>query len=612
VRVFLIATLVTILLSFSFANVSSLATRQQAVENQTSNNNGSSSVEFHNRNSSQTSFFVNHIQPDKFLQSKGSFRPFLGGRPQLFAALSPIVVFSNNIRNDTRVLDFGQVPAMIPPDFMKFMPPYQVTFYVTNTGMHDINVSSVKVSKVYSTQTPSPFNFCGLDYNKTSLRLPAGYSQTFSICFLPNVTGHSNATIQFFGGPNLLFNIPISGNGITPSLSMLNGITLSGLSKRSINQANIDNNNVTNRIKTNNTGEIASPSSNVSSSGKVPSFLINTLSSCSVSIEGGGQRPDPAVDGAGPLNATPESPPDDGSKMNDTPLHHLHKINVGEWVKLNALVRGVPLKNVRNIQWKVDDPKIKDYNESIPGKFVTYNLTAQDYQKPAISLYWKDVGNKNVTVSVKATINNQLKNCSGSRTFVVERNHDDINRQAEDFYTFNHNATLLSSHLHWHVVNQPRPCDPLRNGEAFFVFHKGVISNFDAWRHIFGYPQIVAWDPATNPPQGVDMYDQNRNSTYQPQPIPSYYTLEGGRTLSRCAPFYHENITKLSEFKNANDLSSEVEPGWHGEVHEAIGGDTGDMSFFNLSPKDPVFWEWHKYIDLNIYDKYREVRGAIP
>ena len=33
--------------------------------------------------------------------------------------------------------------------------------------------------------------------------------------------------------------------------------------------------------------------------------------------------------------------------------------------------------------------------------------------------------------------------------------------------------------------------------------------------------------------------------------------------------------------------------GWHGAVHNAIGG---DMATFN-SPIDPVFWRWHKWID---------------
>jgi hypothetical protein len=32
------------------------------------------------------------------------------------------------------------------------------------------------------------------------------------------------------------------------------------------------------------------------------------------------------------------------------------------------------------------------------------------------------------------------------------------------------------------------------------MFHKGIISNFDAWRKTFGYPAIGVWDAATYPP----------------------------------------------------------------------------------------------------------------
>jgi hypothetical protein len=30
--------------------------------------------------------------------------------------------------------------------------------------------------------------------------------------------------------------------------------------------------------------------------------------------------------------------------------------------------------------------------------------------------------------------------------------------------------------------------------------HRSYIAHFDTWRNLFGYPQIVAWDPATQLP----------------------------------------------------------------------------------------------------------------
>jgi hypothetical protein len=574
----------------------------------------------------QVSSLANNVQPDEFLLSKGSFHP---RSPLMGGSASPITVFSDNIRNNSGLLDFGQVPATMPPDFIKFLPPYQAIFYVTNTAGHNISITSIELADVQSPQPTSPFNFCGTDYNRTSIHLSPGYSQTFAVCFYPNTTGVSNATMVFFNESDLLGGISITGNGIPSSYSMLTG---SEFVKGPDNQNVIDNENITKKI-----GDIPALLSNrLQGSNASPLFIGTAESECSVKIEGGGQRPNPDVNGAGlvfdgtnvrfngPINTNAETPPDDGLNLLDFPHEHLHKINVGELVNLNAAVNGVLPQNIQSIQWTVSDPKIKDYNETLPGKFTTSNLTTEEYQKPSISFYWKDTGNKNVTVSVKARINNQLINCGDSRTFVVERNNDDINRQAEDFYIFNHNATVLFKHVNWHIEEHPIDyiCEPRPGGESFFVFHKGIISTFDSWRKTFGYENITAWDPATDLPQGIDGYDVNRFSPYQPQLIPSYLTDEGGNTYSICSAAgsspqgYNYNITKLSDFTNASDLANELEASWHGQLHMMIGGRTpdgfpGNMAAFNLAPKDPVFWGWHKYLDENIYDIYREVKGMV-
>jgi hypothetical protein len=162
----------------------------------------------------------------------------------------------------------------------------------------------------------------------------------------------------------------------------------------------------------------------------------------------------------------------------------------------------------------------------------------------------------------------------------------------------------------WHANNIGQLCDPQKNGEKF-KFHKGVISNFDAWRIMFGYPKVVTWDPANNPPHVISLFDRTRNQDYQPQPIPSYLTVQRGATKSLCSSESHtgyDNITKLTDFKSADHLSGEVENDWHGHVHNAVGG---DMMGLNSSPKDPVFWEWHKYLDGNIYDTYRIAKGLV-
>lgn len=106
--------------------------------------------------------------------------------------------------------------------------------------------------------------------------------------------------------------------------------------------------------------------------------------------------------------------------------------------------------------------------------------------------------------------------------------------------------------------------------------------------------------------------DQYRTSMYQPQPIPSYYTTQGGNTNSYCALAYNQTIYKLSDYKDADYLGSEIEETWHNEVHGAIGSgpnmlNGGDLNDPGLAPRDPVFWMWHKYLD-SIYDTYTEIK----
>jgi len=571
--------------------------------------------------------------PDEFLESKGSFVPPSMSQTDtevafFMAPIGPVEVFSNNIKNNSNVIDFGDVPinATTTHD-MTFNFPYQVQYYVYNKQNYNISIDSIQLGEIVSNETRSPFEFCGLNYNNTSIHLPPGHTQALLICFYPEMMGPASSTLQFYQGNQVLFSIPIKGNGInseeTSPLGSMN---------ETANKTDVININLTNAT-TSSTPISKIPSLSSSPSFDTQSFLTEPLSDCQVIIEGGGQRPDPAVssryDRLGNeivlSNITPLSPPDDGLEQNDTTTHH-HKINVGQLVKLEANVSGLSPQSIKNISWTVTEPTIKDYDETIPGKFVTYNLTAQDYLQPAISFYWKDTGEKRVTVTVEEVGNNQSKKCSTTRTFNVERNHNDIDRQAADFYVFNHNATNLANHFAWHVVNrqvvngQPEGCHPLINGEEFFTFHKDVISNYESFLETFGYPALVAWDPADNPPKILDGYNvdnNNRNLVYVPVAIPSHYTIKGGNTSSDCALEWNQNVTKLGDYMDANHLGSELEATWHGIVHGAVGGISrgpqgevmrGDMSNPATALKDPVFWMWHNNIDL-IYDKYREIKG---
>src|SRR5688572_29924672 len=151
-------------------------------------------------------------KPDKFLESQGSFIPPAPTDPNtlnFMAELGPVIFFSDNIKNNTNTIDFGEVPATIPQDFMRFMPPYQVTFYVYNRIAQDITIDSIRISEVVSKENNSPFDSCGASYDDISVRLLPGETQTFLICYFPNVVGNSTAKLQFYHDSQLIFQITL-------------------------------------------------------------------------------------------------------------------------------------------------------------------------------------------------------------------------------------------------------------------------------------------------------------------------------------------------------------------------------------------------------------------
>ena len=197
---------------------------------------------------------------------------------------------------------------------------------------------------------------------------------------------------------------------------------------------------------------------------------------------------------------------------------------------------GIP----RSYTWQVDGPIIKEYDDDT---YRSDNLSASqnledptymlpgDFRQENIQFYWRpnttDL-NRTITVSVQTSDGTM---CKDSRSYIVERNYDDIDLQAEDFYVEkNHpdpltaNTTkVLKQHENWHryyTFYQPSYID---NGDTFFDFHRLYIAHFDAWRKLFGYDNITAWDPGTTLPVGIDINHTNRGLTYISDPLPSWF-----------------------------------------------------------------------------------------
>jgi hypothetical protein len=165
---------------------------------------------------------------------------------------------------------------------------------------------------------------------------------------------------------------------------------------------------------------------------------------------------------------------------------------------------------------------------------------------------------------------------------------------------------FIASHHEWHRANAM----DRSYGSVFLVFHHRIIAAFDRWRQAQGYPPTPLWEPSDPIPAEAphDRRDSDHPSSVDPRcKRPTWFTLEGGTAVDP-----HTGATKLSDFKSSVELGGSInapgDPGWHGSVHNAIGGDMGDL---HTAPLDPVFWRFHKLID-SIWLEYLKIRGLPP
>jgi hypothetical protein len=357
----------------------------------------------------------------------------------------------------------------------------------------------------------------------------------------------------------------------------------------------------------------------------------------------------------------------------------------GEHVYLAANVTG---ETPKIYTWTVEGPIIKEYDANVYNS--TYltaylNIDPPTYMSPAdfkqssLSFYWQPNNTDTIrTVSLKVqTTNNGV--CEVSRDFTVTKNNDNINLQAEDFFVeknhpvglttgLRNNTQILQQHQQWHNDNFALNESYSEKGSLFFDFHRIYIAHFDAWRDLFGYPRIIAWDPGTSLPVGVEIDHANRrvNETdpYTPLTLPSWFRhhqgAEGpenrtilfvrsfpgqdqlpvghpltnieqqiqfvgpidpnnprigwlaflnGHTLPMCEEMdYPKNS---SNYPLAQNSLGDFEPDqvllgcaltqpYHDGRHGAMNGRMGtgsDMADTAHSPRDPIFWRLHKFLD---------------
>jgi hypothetical protein len=319
----------------------------------------------------------------------------------------------------------------------------------------------------------------------------------------------------------------------------------------------------------------------------------------------------------------------DIAATSDTPMT-LPVFNVGQQITLNALITGGITPS--SLLWTIDGPpNLKDFDERVgtlaswpggtgPISWSTTPLTAADLSAATVSFYWiPSAGlthpshtseSRNVKLTVVVGTNPP---CIDTHTFTIERNTTNINQQAEDFYTSTHRAVtetntekgrVIDDHMQWHTVHAS-------NLLPFLPWHREFIGRADRWRATFGYPPVIPWYPGGGVPTGPEI-DHALRLPFSPDfnRVPTWFTLAGASAA--CPLFLCSDpppIKRLKDFLTDVSMSSALEGSYHGQVHCNIGPSVfGGMCDFS-SPKDPIFFRWHKFIDL-IYENYCLTSGT--
>lgn len=283
-------------------------------------------------------------------------------------------------------------------------------------------------------------------------------------------------------------------------------------------------------------------------------------------------------------------------------------VNVGQPMSFRATAS--PTRATFAYRWTIEGDAIRDYSEGTAAAWRTMPLVPSDLDDRTVAFYWRpddaqrhprNEGPMARRVRVDVAVAGG-GTCFDEVVLQVERNETSSTRQAEDWYTTNHDRFIQREHALWH---DRYPFEaPFYDGAIFFDFHAQFTDRFNRWRAEFGYPPIGLWDPGTPIPAGADIDHRPRGATFIGRPRPGWATLTGGGirgwNLMPC------DVTRggqrvLSDFpRDRRLLGCAVTETWHNDVHNLIAGDMQDPP---TSPRDPVFWRWHRFADLVSRDR---------
>jgi hypothetical protein len=127
------------------------------------------------------------------------------------------------------------------------------------------------------------------------------------------------------------------------------------------------------------------------------------------------------------------------------------------------------------------------------------------------------------------------------------------------------------------------------SGERFLAFHRNFIGKLEDSLSSQGKNQYVplpTWNPIG--PIPPEFSHPGRDSNNPGIALPSWATINGG---TQGSPIF--GYTALGQFQSSDELGRALGANFHSSVHNAIGG---DMETF-ASPRDPIFYPWHAFLD---------------
>jgi hypothetical protein len=363
-------------------------------------------------------------------------------------------------------------------------------------------------------------------------------------------------------------------------------------------------------------------------------FFLVTASFQTIFVKG--DLEDPATFSSIPLWSSPSQldPSCHLDIRGDSPVMY-----AGNYTHLYVQVNGTA---PNEYAWAVEPDIVKDYDDKFydQGQILVNDvedssqMEAKDFQKDDISFYWKPEEDTNRTVAVRASTDNGI--CEDIENYEVVKGNTSTT-QPEDFFVTtkapDHQATkgvtdVLEQHQWWHSNHSPHGDTYNHMGHGFFTFHNDMLAHFDAFRTLFGYPPIEAWNPSAGVPNGSQNDHTPRKDIYVPYELMSWFRPQVNGTGPQpprndkgfpceiadppSVSWPYKNQDALSDFEpNMMLLGCAFTIDYHDRVHSRVGGNMGDMTFPEDAPRDPLFWRFHKFID-NIYETRKAMDHPSP